>query len=429
MSMRIRRDRSSLHFGGRRSRAQRRLWLFWTWFLMMAAAVGVIWQFDHVQPEVLAVVMGPPTATPDAISLAQLAQDAFWDGNLEDAIVYYSQASELEPTNTYIQFEYVRVLVYGSYEGRGYAFREREALTVADRTVRLAPNDARAQAAYAMALIENDRSDEAAAAALRATELDPAWAEPHAYLSLAYGNQNRYRSAQEQAQLAVDLDANSVDARRALALSLAFFGEWDIVIRQYEAAIQIHPRLDALYFEVAIYYTILDNFDAAIQSYDRILAHDPRNVKAWTRKCETFFRQRDDASAQEACEQAVTLDPTFPEAHEQLGQVRYTRRNYEGAIESFETCIDLMVAQNWEWPDRLVKCYYLHGLAYYLLNRCDQAMPLLTDALLTEPEGAARDLTLQGMQQCAAVDDSITIDDLPTPAPPTATPPPPIGLY
>jgi tetratricopeptide (TPR) repeat protein len=428
MGMKIRRDNSALTFG-RRRRGQGRMAFFLFWLIAMGVVFGVIWQFDRVQPQVMGMVMGPATATPNAISMAQLAQDAYWQGDLESAIYYYGQAAEMEPTNTLIQYEYVRVLVYGSYRGRGSRFLARDALTVADRTVRLLPNDAYAQAAYALALIENDRSDEAAAAALNAVETSPGWAEARAYLALAYYGQGRYRSAQEQAQQAVSLNPNSIDSRRALALSLAFTGNYDISIQQYQAAIEIHPRLDALYFELAPYYIILDNFDAAIQSYDRVLINDPANVKAWTRKCETFFRQRDDVSAQDSCERAIELDPSFPEAHAQLGMVRYTRRNYEGSIESFETCIGLMDSQGWEMSERLQECYYLHGLAYYRLDRCELAMPLFREALTVDIDQRPRELTMIGMQDCAAVDDDITIADIPTPVPPTPTPPPPIGIY
>lgn len=428
MSMKIRRDRSNLSFG-RRSRGQGRFTFFLVWLVSMGVALAVIWQFDRFQPQVMAVMMGPPTATPDSVTLAQSAQDAYWKGDLETAIYYYAQASQLEPTNTLIQYEYVRTLIYGSYQGRGSRYLARDALTVAERTVRLVPGDPYSQAAYAMALISNDRSDEAAAAALNAVEYAPNWAEARAYLSLAYYDQGRFRAAQEQAQLAVEANPNSVDARRALALAMAFTGNYDISIAQYEAAIAIHPRLDALYFELAPYYIILDNYEAAIQSFDRVLQNDPRNVKAWTRKCETFFRQRDDARAQESCEQAIELDPTFPEAHRQLGMVRYTRRNYEGAIESFQTCIDLMDAQGWQMSDRLVECYYLHGLAYYRLNRCDRAMPLLQTSLDVDTSERPRELALEGMRLCASVDDNISIEDIPTPVPPTATPLPPIGIY
>jgi len=427
--MRIDRRNSALRFG-RSSRNNGRLAFFVVWLSGMFISLLLIWQFDSVQPTVLAVVAGPPTATPDGVTLAQLAQDAYWKGDLDTAIYYYEQASRVEPTNTVIQFEYVRVLIYASYEGRGSRYLAEDALKIAQRTVQLLPNDPHAQAAYALALIANGRSDEGAAAALNASEYAPRWAEARAYLALAYYDQGRYASAQEQAALAVELDPNSVDARRALALTLAFTGNYEESIRQYQAAISIHPRLYALYFELAPYYIILDNYEAAIQAYDRVLASDPRNVKAWTRKCETFFRQREDALAQESCEQAIELDNTFPEAHRQLGMVRYTRRNYEGAIESFQTCIDLMEAQGWEMEDRLPECYFLHGLAYYRLDRCDLALPLLQATFeLNTPTDRPQELALEGLQLCAQVDENISLDQIPTPIPPTPTPLPPIGIY
>jgi tetratricopeptide (TPR) repeat protein len=160
-----------------------------------------------------------------------------------------------------------------------------------------------------------------------------------------------------------------------------------------------------------------------------VLANDPRNVKAWTRKCSTFFQQRDDISAREACEQAVELDNTYPDAFKQLGMVRYTSRNYEGAIEAFQTCIRLMDAQGWSMSDRLGECYTYQGLAWYLLDDCTTAMPLFREALKTELGDLLQGFTYTGMNSCAAVDDTITLDDIPTPAPPTPVPPEPIGIF
>lgn len=428
MPMQIRRDQSSLHFG-RRSRRSGAWRFLLIWVMLMAIILGLIWRFNAVQAEVVALVSGPTTPTPSSVTLAQQAETAYWEGNLGRSIEFYGRAFELDPENVGVGYEYVRNLVYGSYEGRGFRFRADMAIDVAERLVQRFPNDAQARAAYALALSENERADEAAAEALRAVELAPDWSEAHAYLSLSYRAQARWRLAQEEARQAVELNPQSVDARRALALSLAFTGEFQIAIIQYEEAIKIHPFLDALYFELAPYYLAQENYGAAIQAYDRILAHDPRNVKAWTRKCETYFRDRDDVNAQASCEQAIDLDETFPEAHMQLGQVRYTRRNYEGAIESFERCISLMDAQGWPTDDRLELCYNLHGLAWYLLDDCSKAMPLFETAILVDSTERGREITLEGMRLCAQADETIDISDLPTPPPPTPVPPPPIDIY
>ncbi|MCI0712866.1 MAG: tetratricopeptide repeat protein [Chloroflexi bacterium] len=395
----------------------------------MGLVLSVVWRFDSVQAEVIGFVNGPPTSTPNAVSLARQAEKAYWEGDLAASIDLYAQAAELEPDNVSILFEYVRVLVYGSYEGQGFVFRAERALEVSEAMVERHSSSSLARAAHALALIENERPDEAAAEALRATELDPDWAEAHAYLSLAFQAQNRWNLAQQEAQIAVDLDPLSVDSRRILALSMANTGECSRGIAQFEEAIRLHPRLDALYFELVPCYTAQENYDAAIQALDRVLANDPRNVRAWTRKCTTYFRQRDDNNAQESCEQAIALDATFPEAYSQLGQVQYLRRNYEGAIESFETCIALMDDQNWPMSDRLEHCYFMHGLAYQLLDNCAEAMPLFENALLVELTDRGREFTYEGMRLCAASDDSITLEDLPTAPVPTSSPPPPIGIY
>lgn len=426
--MQIRRDRSALHFG-RRARRRGPSWFFGFWLVAMAAAIGVIWQFSRVQTQVLAVVVGPPTPTTDAVTLAQLAEDAYWDGDLPNSILYYAQAYELTPDDMGIMFEYVRNLVYGSYEGRGFGFRSERALEVAEAAVAKFPNDPRALAAYTLALVSEERGEEAASAGIRAVDRAPEWAEARAYLSMAYREQERWLNAQETAQKAVDLNPNSVDARRSLALAMAFTGQFDIAISQYEQAIQSHPRLNVLYFELAPYYLVKQNYDAAIQAYDRVLANDSRNVKAWTRKCETFFQQRNDISARESCEQATELDPTYPDAWKQLGMVQYTSRNYEGSVDSFRTCIQLMTDAGWPLEDFLAECYTYQGLALHFLDECIDAMALFETSIQIGVGGRLEELTYEGMALCIRDDPDFSGQQLPTPIPPTDIPPEPIGIY
>lgn len=426
--MYIRRDKSNLHFG-RQARRRTSSTLLIVWLVVMAAAMGVIWRFETVQGWVLAHVAGQPTATPDAVSLARLGERAYLAGNVELAIGYYEQAARLAPQDIDILFEYGRMLIYRSYAGRSYAFRAAQALEVAQQAVETAPQSARAEALLCIALLENGRPEEAIQAGLRAIQLAPDYAEAQAYLAMAYRGAGRPNQAIETADKAVQLDPNSLDARRALAMSLAFVGQYNAAIQQYERAIQIHPRFDALYFELALYYKAQDNYQAAIAAYDQVLAMEPDNVKAFTRKCETYFTMREDALAQEACEQAIQLDPAYPEAHRQLGMVRYTRRNYEGAIESFEECATLQEAQNVPLFDRDIECWYLRGLAWALLARCDEAWPILQEALRMNPNETIKGFINEGLMSCVNYEEEYDISDIPTPIPPTPVPPEPIGVF
>jgi tetratricopeptide (TPR) repeat protein len=425
--MYIRRDRSNLHFG-RQSRRRGSGLLLSIWLFVMFIVVAIIVRFNNVQNWVLASVAGEPTPTLEPVMLAQMGERAYQAGDIETAIQYYGEAATLAPNNLDILFEYGRMLVYRSYAGRSYRFRAAEALEVAEQAVEIAPNDAQAQALLCNALLENDRAEEAIGAGLRAVQLAPDYAEAHAYLAMAYYSAGRPNQAFEAADLAVQLNPNSLDARRALALSLAFVGEFDAAIQQYERAIQIHPRFDALYFELAQYYIARDNYDAAIAAYDQVLSMEPDNVKAYTRKCETYFRMRSDAQAQEACEQAIQLDPNYPEAHRQLGMVKYTRRNYEGAIEDFEKCAELQTDQGIPLEDQEIECYYIRGLAWSLLARCDQAWPVLQDALQMNPGENIKRLINEGLMLCVDYGDN-DISEIPTAIPPTPIPPEPIGIF
>jgi tetratricopeptide (TPR) repeat protein len=426
--MYIRRDKSNLHFGRRANRRGSNLF-FVIWLVMMAVILGVLWRFNSVQSWVLAGIGDEPTATLDAVSEARLGERAYLVGDLERAIEHYGRAAEMNPNNIDILFEYGRMLIYRSYAGRSYAFRAGQALEIAQKAVEIDQNNPRAQALLCYALLENDRAEEAIGAGLRAEQLAPDYAEARAYLSMAYRGAGRPNQAFQKADEAVQLDPNSLDARRALAISLAFVGEFDASVQQYERAIQIHPRFDALYFELALYYKAQNNYDAAIAAYDQVLSMEPENVKAYTRKCETYFTMREDSLAQEACEQAIQLDAAYPEAHRQLGMVRYTRRNYEGAIESFEECARLQEEQGILLPDREIECYYIRGLAHSLLARCDEAWPVLQDALQMKPNETIKGYINQGLMSCVNYDEEYDINDIPTPIPNTPIPPEPIGIF
>ena len=427
--MYIRRDRSNLYFSRPpRRRGTNALLIFW--LVAMVAAFGVIWRFNTVQGWVLAEIGGEPTATPDAITLARLGERAYLAGDIEQAIVYYGQASTLSPNDIDIMFEYGRMLIYRSYAGRSYRFRAVEALDVARQAVEIAPQNARAQALLCLALLENDRPEEAVTVGLLATQLAPTYAEAHAYLSMAYRGAQRPNQAFEEAELAVNLDETSLDARRALALSLAFVGAFDAAVQQYERSIQLHPRFDALYFELAVYYKAQNNYDAAILAYDTVLSMEPANVKAYTRKCETYFTMREDSLAQESCDQAVQLDDTYAEAYRQLGMVQYTSRNYEGAIESFEKCAALQEDADIPLDEREIECWYLRGLAHWLLARCDLAWPLLQDALQMNPSERIKGFINDGLLACVGVEEAdYSLDDIPTAIPPTPIPPDPVGIF
>jgi tetratricopeptide (TPR) repeat protein len=400
---------------GRGSRAALAIWL-----VLMAAAVGVIWRFDSAQDWVRSHLGAAPTATPDALDWAQQGERAYLAGDLDSAISHYAQAAALAPGDISITFEYGRSLIYRSYAGRRYTVRAEEALALAQNTASRAPENAQAQALLCWALVANGQAQEAIGAGLRAVELAPDYGAAWAYLALAYQESGRAPSFMlDAAQKAVTYSPDSLDARWSLALALTSMGNFSAAIQEYERAIQLHPRLDLLYFELAACYKAQQNYEAAIRAYDQILVLEPDNVKAYTRLCETNFNIGEWAQAQEACEQAALLDPTYSEAFQELGKVRYKRRNFEGAVEALQTCADLEITQGIDPDARAIECTYIRGLALLYLDRCAEAWPLLQEAITMNPtEDEARSIT-QGLEECAdySAGRDPSVIATPTPAP------------
>ncbi|MEL7434932.1 MAG: hypothetical protein AAFN11_13385, partial [Chloroflexota bacterium] len=150
----------------------------------------------------------------------------------------------------------------------------------------------------------------------------------------------------------------------------------------------------------------------------------------------------------------------YTSAHRMRGQLRYSRRNYEGAIESFQMCyllyaeeqlgidiidpievetqpnIDITSIEEQVDPSTLdlagleIECIYVRGLAHYFLGgaNCDLAWRWLNFALNHSGSQASVETNiLQGLTNVTVRCAGYIGRSLPTPIPPTPIPPTPIG--
>ena len=79
----------------------------------------------------------------------------------------------------------------------------------------------------------------------------------------------------------------------------------------------------------------------AVGIYRRILELEPGSAKAYLRICQTYAEVGEFLAATPFCETATELDENYADAWQWLGQMRYTRRNYEGTLEAMEKCVAL----------------------------------------------------------------------------------------
>jgi tetratricopeptide (TPR) repeat protein len=394
----------------------------------MLALIGAILlvaftQTDRLRLVALDTVGLAPTATPFASDYATQGDILYRSGQVEAAEAAFATAIALRPDNVDYLYEYGQILIdLVDLDVRG-AGALAEARAIGQRITEMDPADPRGYALQARAQMWTDPNT-AIPIALSGLDADPEFAPLHAVLAVAYTNIGRYAEALTRGRYAVELDPSDANAHRGYSIPLIYTGRYNEAIEQLEKAVLINPNLTAPYFELAAQYRRLDTEqtnleEIALGVYQRILEIDPMNERAYLRICETYAAIGQFQEAQQYCEFALEINPTYAQAYRETGRMQYNRRNYEGAIDSFRECVRLGSEE--------VECYYLRGLAHYFLGQCDQAWAVLQEALNYADEGPITDTIYIGLEnvtiRCAGYQNQA----LPSPPPPTMIPPTPIG--
>ncbi|MFZ4815823.1 MAG: tetratricopeptide repeat protein [Phototrophicaceae bacterium] len=415
--MQIKRDYSRPLFGSRQRGGLGRLLM--SYMLFLTTTLVVIWlQFDRLQLVALDAVGLAPTATPFASEYASRGYDLFLVGNLAEAVQAYEMAVQLQPDNLGYLYEYGRTLIELD--------RGAEAIAIADRMIAVGGvEDPRGYALKAKAMVWEGDSAGAIPLAVTGLEINPNFAPLYAARSRAYTNIGRWQQGLADGQRAVELDPMDGDAHRSYAYALIWVGDREGAINQLEQAIAINPNFTPPYFELALNYLALNRDSMGIATYERILSLEPRNERAYLRLCEAYFKIGQNDQAENYCNDAIELNATYAQAWRQLGMVRYNRRNYEGAIESFDQCVAVGGEE--------IQCWYLRGLAHYYLGDCDDAWQTLEDSLARSSDRLPDDPVMQaireGLRLTTVSCPTYSGRALPTSIPPTQIPPTPIGGF
>jgi tetratricopeptide (TPR) repeat protein len=344
--------------------------------LLALVAIGgyiLIWRRDIIQP----IQIGPtPTPTPTVDDMMALAHNLYLDGDLDGAMAKYSEAAALDATDPMIYVWWSHLLILRDHTT--------EAVDKARQAVGLAPDSAEALAALCMALDwdtevgDQAKLQEALSTCLSAVDLDPGYAEAHAYLAEVYADLGQTARAVEEARLAVSLDDSSVFAHRDLGYALQKQRKYQEAKAEYQRASQIHPRLAQPYIDLGNLHRSFNRSKDALAAYEKATTLDPNNAYAldnlawWG-----YFQTGDYQRAAVVLKKAVEVDPAYIPAYGHLGLTYYVLRNYEDAIAAYKEAIELGAED--------VEYYYELGLAYAYLDRCDEARPWLLKAVEINP--------------------------------------------
>lgn len=168
--------------------------------------------------------------------------------------------------------------------------------------------------------------------------------------------------------------------RLAIGLGMALYsrGNYDDAVKTLLRAADLNPTdPNCYYFLSKAYDSSPGQADEVIQHFRRFMDLQPQNAKAPYYYAMSVWKGRraQDASVdfqqiESLLKRSIELDPNFPEAHLQLGNLYSDQRKYEVAAPEYERAIALNAD--------LADAHYRLGQAYVHLGRKDEAQQQLT---------------------------------------------------
>jgi tetratricopeptide (TPR) repeat protein len=338
-----------------------------------------------------------PTRSP--VTLVLEGESLFQAGKLAQAASSYQQAIAIDPQNPDYYSELARVQVFaGDYPG---------AVSNARNAVLLAPNSARANGVLGWALDFLSFTDPQAATTLealeaveRAVELDPNSALVRAYYAeiIIDDDLEAYARAREQAELAVRLDPNLLEAQRALGYVWERTSNYAQAFEAYQNALRINPNLSMLHIAIGNMYFVQNNVQEAIRSYTTATTLAPQDVVPNQLIARAYAQVGEFGKASQFAQAAVDLQPSNPRLHGDLGRMYYKNGEYEDAIASLQLAIEgsadpLISGLPLDPGDPIVvEFYYMYGLALAKTVQCGLAGEI-AHSLIANVPGSAEAVT------------------------------------
>jgi TolB-like protein/Tfp pilus assembly protein PilF len=154
-------------------------------------------------------------------------------------------------------------------------------------------------------------------------------------------------------------------------------GNWEAALAGMERAVRLAPRNPAYYYELGITYGNCRQYDDAITALNKAIELEPGNAWAFVVKSWTLVNARGDL---EAASQTVSDGLRFNPGSKVL---KFTDAFYDVCAGEYEDAIRKATGPNdlYFWiPDQAIDYYFLKGGTFLLMNRREQAIPLLDKA-------------------------------------------------
>lgn len=201
----------------------------------------------------------------------------------------------------------------------------------------------------------NKRSAESSKKALKffqqALDLDPAYAQGYAgladsYTILGYYNAlapiDAYPKAKAAAMKALELDPSLAEPHATLGvIKRDFEWDWSGAEQEFARAVALNPGYAEAYHWHGTLHGMLGRHADALAKKTHALSLDPLSVVVRTDLARILYFARDYDQAIAQYRSALEMDPTFSTAHLWLGQVYEQKGMFDAAISEFQTGVQL----------------------------------------------------------------------------------------
>jgi tetratricopeptide (TPR) repeat protein len=227
---------------------------------------------------------------------------AEYNEQFAEALEAYEKASICDPKAEYIAEKIpILLLQTGQLE---------EAAAWLENYIRPRPHKTVQRFMLARLKIQQDKEDEAIALYLEALEVDPQNSNIKLRLGLLYNKQGRYKPAEQIFKSILKTDNNSYFAILYLARLYVRTGELDLAENRYNLALDLNWSKE-LSFEIAEFYNLRKQFNAALDKYQDILEIDDKDESAALGMVQTLlFLEKDEVAIDELSRvRAFTTNP------------------------------------------------------------------------------------------------------------------------
>lgn len=372
----------------------------WRILLLLTLIGAALYVNQVVVPATPPLFIPTPTPTRSPESLFNEAQELFNTGKLAQSIDAYQQAILADPDNTAIYIALARAQIY--------SWRYEEALESAERAIILNNNNPMAHALKAWALDNLSDYTLAEAAVRQALDLDPNNATAHAVYSQilinkinsGVGDIGGIEKAADESRLAMSLNPNLLESRRARGYVLWNTGNWAEAIQEYKAALEINDRLPDLHMALGYNYRNLGEHVLAVERFLQATALNPTDPVPPLEISRIYYTVGDFSQAVQYAEQAVKADPENPRWRGNLGLMYYKNAMAQNKMEEMKNAItqlslaihggtteDGIVVEGMPLNYGSVAEYYaVYGLALARSNHCAEAVPIFQTILSGIPD-------------------------------------------